>query len=272
MNKLKNPPGVDILIPLNNGSKHNDIELKYCLRSLQKHMTGTRNLWIVGEKPAFLDYNYVHHVPYHESTDNTQRARNIFDKICKAINYISPVEFHQTDEDFINDEITASWINLSDMFLFVNDDHFLLKDYEAKTFPSYHRGILDIANIPNEAQTHQMANTLQAIIKKRGTGAPIYDFDVHCPILYNKRVFQNTFTGVDWPPFGHGIKSLYANVNMISHTNCKDVKIMEPAARGEIMHQLDGKPWFSISDRALSGGDLIAVLEELYPEKSVYEL
>src|SRR6187431_2538921 len=94
----------DILIPLGKGSRHNDLELVYCLRSIEKHLKGVGNVFIVGESPERV--KNCMHVSVKDSPNNWDRAKNIYRKIRRC----------------------CSLPDLSDNFLFMNDDHFLLSD------------------------------------------------------------------------------------------------------------------------------------------------
>ena len=46
-------------------SRFNDIELRYSLRSIARHMPWVRKVWIFGDRPAFLTDNQslAEHVP-----------------------------------------------------------------------------------------------------------------------------------------------------------------------------------------------------------------
>lgn len=233
----------DILIPLNNGSKHEDIEIRYCLRSIERHLKGVGNVIIVGEKPEWLQN--ITHIPATDNTAGCMRAENIYRKIIKGLEYAS------------------------DDFLFMNDDHFLLSDFQAGEFPYLHRGQILTYRIGNEGQTRQMENTVAAL--KWITSEP-FDFDLHCPIVYNKEMFLNTLPSGDWPEYGYGIKSLYGNSAILKSSFCEDLKISEPAMKETIYRVLEGRQWFSIGDKCLRSGSMKEVLQELYPDKSKYEL
>lgn len=247
----------DILIPLGKGSRHQDIELRYCLRSIEKHLSGVGNVWIVGELPAWV--KGVVHVPFQDNTNNWNRARNIYSKIIAGIQA----------------EIKGEWIDnygwpitkLSDNFLFMNDDHYLLQDYNAAEFPYYHRGVADLRNMQhNPPQLSQYGRTACSL------GSRFLDFGVHCPIVYNKQVFKDTFKNEVWREHGFEIKSMYGNRICTSGVYMDDLKFSQPALPETIYRLLEDRPWFSVGDRALKGGGMLQVLSELYPNKSKYEL
>lgn len=237
----------DILIPLGKGSRQADIELKYCLRSIAKHLINVGRIVIVGERPQWLQ-NVVH-VPCVDNTSSWRRAENIYRKVIAGL------------PDTTND------------FLFMNDDHYLLADYRADLFPYYHRGAIELHRVGNEAQRRQMENTVQLYYPDI-----INDYDVHCPVIYNKDRFVKIFENLQWPEYGYGIKSMYCNFNanhslqIINRILCEDLKFSQPLMRDSIMQVLEGRSWFSIGDACLKSGGMLAVLEELYPTPSEYEI
>lgn len=251
---------IDILIPLGKGSRHDNLELRYCLRSIEKHLTGVEHIFIVGEKPGWTQN--VIYIGCPDNPNNWERARNIYRKIMVGIGWIDTTLG------------SADWSpikRLSDNFLFMNDDHFLLTAYTAQSFPYYHRGQIALHDfVSNQPQYHQYQNTI-----RHRFGSDYYDFDVHCPIVYNRKKFIEVSSELkEWPEYGYAIKTLYAN-DMIDTTNwvpCEDLKFSEPLMKESIYRALEGRPWFSIGDKCLKSGAMKEVLQELYPNKSKYEV
>src|SRR4051812_48140009 len=106
----------DIVIPLNNRSYQKNIELRYCLRSIEKHLSGVGNVFIVGHMPEWV--TNVIYIPFEEDPRNRFRDRNIMLKVSEA----------------------CKDSRVSDDFLMIHDDHFLLAGYDAGAFPYYHMG------------------------------------------------------------------------------------------------------------------------------------
>lgn len=233
-----------IVIPLGHGSRWNNTELRYCLRSVEKHLTGYGDVFIVGEKPDWL--RNVIHIPCPDYGDKTyHKERNIFTKILAAC----------ADE------------RVTDDFLFMNDDHFLLQDFEAGKFPYYYNGSLgDFMTVTD--YKHTVKNTVEIT----GRGALYYD--VHSPINYDKYLFHSLLLNFDWSvKFGYCIKTLYNwkwPFSWKEPVEYPDLKINETYTADNIRELLTGRPWFSIGDRAREG-DMLQVLQELYPKKSIYE-
>lgn len=244
----------DVLIPLGSGSRHDNLELRYCLRSIEKHLKNVRNVWIVGSQiPDWIKGCWL--VAAKESTNNWNRARNIYRKVQYA----------------------CQKPDLSDTFLYVHDDHFLLKDFDAGSFPYYHDGKIDLNNyLRNEPAYRQAHNTVAVL------GTDIFNFDIHCPVNFDKELFKILFKplGVDWPEYGYCIKSYYCNqlsdMDLVS-SRVGDLKFREPAMKSVIQTILEHRisidaAWFSIGDRCLRSGGMKEVLQELYPNKSKYEI
>ena len=259
----------DILIPLGTGSRHDNFELRMCLRSIEKHLKGVGNIFLVGEKPEWT--TNVIYIPFRDNPNNWNRARNIYDKIISGIDYIDDLKVDYIDD--LKHEMQVSAICLSDNFLFINDDHYLLQDYESSEFPYYHRGEFNLPALQNGGNMPQYKQTLNTFKFGFDDG---FDFDVHCPILFNKVLFKTFFERLPerWPEHGFLIKSYYTNY-YLDTTNwipCEDLKFSEPLMKESIYMALEGRSWFSIGDNCLRRGAMKEVLQELYTNKSKYEM
>ena len=187
---------IDIVYTLGIGSKWNNNEIKYSLRSIEKYLKNYRNIWIVGECPEFL--TNVYHLPYPDKF--LIPDQNIADKIkhaCKCP-YIS------------ND------------FLFFNDDHYLLQTFDAPNFPYYWDVPLEekVKKLGHVGYGARVSNTYNHL---KAHDLPTKNFDVHTPIVYNKDLFLETVMSVDWSK-AYIIKSLYANSLKIEGEQLPDNK------------------------------------------------
>jgi hypothetical protein len=228
----------DICIPLNNRSTQRNLELRYCLRSIEKHLSGVGNIFIIGHMPDWV--TGCIHIPFEEDPRNRFRDRNIMNKMLAAC----------------KDE------RVSDDFLMVHDDHFLLADYEAGRFPYYHMGPM------NEGQGQYgktKANTKALIGQTK-------NFDCHCPILFNKQQFKISMGALDWSVwYGYLLKTLYCHIYGIEGEYAEDMKIRMPLTAESIKYMLHSRKWFSIGDRCWTEGGMKEVLQMLYPTPSKYE-
>lgn len=228
-----------IVIPVGRGSKYNNLELRYCLRSIEKHLNNYGDIFIIGEYPSWLQGCI--HIPAEDGTQDYHKEANIYRKILAACN---------------DDRV-------SDRFLLFNDDHYLLSDFNAGLFPYYHDG-----NLSQKMTVTNYKHTLQNTIKALPADRPY--MDVHCPMLFTKSVFKG-LEQYDWTvPYGYCLKTLYTNHYIVAKTQYPDLKIKDPLPYAEIIHLLKGRSWFSIGDGAFAG-DIRQVLEDLYSVPSKYE-
>lgn len=229
---------IDICIPLNNRSKQNNLELRYCLRSIEKHLNDVGNVFIIGHLPEWI--TNVIHIPCEDDPRNRFRDRNIADKMIVA----------------------CKDSRVSDNFLMVHDDHYLLEDCDAGAFQYYHCGPL----VPGQglyAMTKQ--NTISLLGK-------VNNYDTHCPILFNKERFMRSVAVADWSKlYGYCMKTLYCVMNGIQGEHVEDLKIRMPLRYHEIIRLIAGRKWFSIGDRCFAKGGMEDVLKDLYTNKSKYE-
>lgn len=240
---------MDIVVTLGTGSKWQDNELRYALRSVQQYLQGWYNIVVVGECPEWLQN--VKHIP---SADVSQynKEKNIFEKICAAC---------ELEE-------------LTDNFMFMNDDHFFCHGYDIYELPNYHREELEPAyKLKPAGDTYRIAlkNTDMALKKARKN---TLHYDVHTPIIYNRHNFLQLRHLYNWAvPYGYVIKSLYANTfEHRARQYYVDTKLNAPYDYQTIAEKVitPGRMVWSIGDRALNA-DMKRFIDEQYPTKSRWE-
>lgn len=236
---------VDVVIPLGRGSKHQNIELMYCLRSIERFLKGYRDIYIVTDKlPKWV--TGVKHIYCEDEQGGTKRERNIYRKILAA----------------------CQDTRVSENFLFMNDDHFLTDFWDAATFPYfYHYTLRSLSKTKREwdKYLYTINNTIKEI------GEDKKNFDIHCPIVYNKEKFTLLLGKSDWSTrFGFLIKSLYCYRAEIAGVPNKDIRIQSKMNYIDIALEIRNNGWFSINDRAFEG-DIKFFLKNVYGEKSSYE-
>lgn len=228
---------MDVVIPLGAGSIHQNVELRFALRSIEKYVLHDKVV-IIGEKPPFL--KNVIHIRANDISGPSAKERNIFRKILEAI----------SDD------------RVSENFMFANDDHYLLKKWKNENL--FWGTIEQKLNARTGHQPYKItvANTLKV--------APGLWWDIHCPIVYNKHRFLETVGRLRWQtPWGFAIKSAYANLNGLDGIQQKDLKISKPLSEAEIWTMLENRTFFS-SGNTINNA-LLKVLNSLYPQKSNYE-
>ena len=239
---------ISVIYPLGTGSKWQNNELRYSLRSLSK-ISGIGDVFIVGEKPDWL--RNIIHIPRKDIP--FRKEYSIYTKIMAAVN---------------DDRV-------SNCFLFMNDDHFCLQDMDVTEVDNYASGTLE--DEYNRRHGHYKAackNTLEflEIIDLLDRVIPINCpyCDVHTPILYWKG-FWNGIDKLNCHKQEYVLKSLYAGFAGVQTVEITDLKINKPMPYREILAKLVGRKFFSIGDYGVCP-DMKRVMSELYPKKSKYEV
>jgi hypothetical protein len=237
-----------IIIPLaanGFGSRQNDQELRYCLRSIERHLTGYGDIFLIGHLPKWV--RGCIHIPATDEDRTWWKERNIYRKILLAC------------ED----------PRVSDDFLFMNDDHFLLSGFVAGEFPYYFEGRIREQTERDDQYGATARNTSEWLLN---IDHPY--FDIHAPIRYNKAKFNWCVPLADWDKkHGYCIKSIYSIINGVDFEYYPDLKINQPLPPAKIKELISGRPWFSVGNKAFDiGGGMGQVLQELYPNKSKFEI
>jgi len=227
-------------------SKWRSREMKYSLRSLEKFGKNYGEVYIVGDKPLYLNDKIIHI----QKTDDLLhlKERRICEKILTAC---------KTKE-------------ISDPFIFFNDDFFLVKEIDFATLDYYYFDNLESKakrRPKNDAYKKALINTAN-ILNERGLS--ITHFDIHYPMKYYKEKFIKVMEQYDWDKAraGYVIKSLYANTIRIAGKLRVDKKMPPSHSKNEIRKYISETDLFSTDDitRAIA-----ETFESLYPDKSSYE-
>jgi len=191
---------MDILLPLGTGSKWNNNELRYCLRSLEQNCQDLGNVIISGEKPDWIQ-NIIH-VP---AKDAHIPTLSIWNKTLAGSK--------ETKE-----------------FLFINDDYLFLKPFKAKSYPYLFGEVTG-----NSPYKRILRRTLKLC---QQSGLQSFNFDVHKPMIINSAKFQQTYDYFKWHlsiDQGLVMKSCYTNLHGVKGIECQDIKLF----RGHIIPDVD---------------------------------
>lgn len=237
---------IDIVIPLRNDSNWDNNEIRYCLRSVEKYLTDIRDVYIVGHKPKFL--TNVKHIPMRDPSPYvTVNIKNKVLRVCEEY-------------------------ELSDNFLFMNDDHYLMDWFDIR-FLYYSGTIRDaFANAKNSIYRLILKNTMDHF--NPGWGF----YDVHTPVVFHKRVFTEVMNDPIWDstPFGFAMKTFYCHRTPMGWydgrlNEIKDGKIRDPKSDwADIAYLVQTAPVISSSD--IVGKGMVKFLDRLFPYKSKYEI
>lgn len=245
---------MDILYVLGKGSKWDNNELRYSLRSIEKFGKNVGNIYVIGSDPGFLSNNVtlVKLEDYYSA-----KHKNILNKICEAIVYT----------------------NIGDEFLLSSDDHFYVKETDFDNYPIYCKGTL-----PNGVKKKDKAKgyktslvSTRRLLEKHGY--TYYNFSQHGNTHISKEAVSlaekyieesyNSLQGVE--PTCLLLNVLYKH-KPFEFIRRSDLKVKSLIEGVEDLKKLIGdREVFSIYDDAIEKG-VSEYLQELFPNKSKYEL
>lgn len=146
-------------------------------------------------------------------------------------------------------------LNYTNEFLFMNDDDFFVKD--TVDFPYYWHGLLKPYA---ESGARPLEKQLMVL------GKPTKLFDGHYPLIYDQKFKQaSEHFSADCI-----IKSMYCNFFNIEGEFCQDCKLTSPLKKKEIYDFIQDKNCFSTGLQSIQSA--VVVLQELFPNKSKYEI
>lgn len=243
---------VDVLYVLGTGSGWSNNEIRFSLRSLEKNLKNMGNVFIVGEKPDFIQN--VIHIPHPDEFGAGNADGNIIRKVLRAI----------ADE------------RLSDTFLFINDDHLILRDQEAGEVPFFHKGDLTDGKLYPERYFNvniwrkRLGRTRDVLAFK---GLPALHFDCHTPILMDKKLFPEAIAKFDYGVRpGYTMKSIYANSIGVEPTLLEGQKktVFQHYTPSELNERLANCTFMSFNDSGLNNALKFWLIEH-FQEKSRFE-
>lgn len=225
---------MDILYILSKDSDNDNLELRLSLRSLEKYAENVDNVFIVGAKPK-----WIKNIKHIKAEDNSTRENNAFYKVISALK------------------------DISENFLFMNDDFFMMKPFDCKTYPYYVCG--DVSYIDNPSRYQEIQNKTLRVLEKNGIDE-IKDFRSHCPIRFNKqnfRILRKYFDNNSNKNIGYSTRLLYGNFFVKDYIECPDCKLW---GSDEIHETQQG--CISTKDDCK---EILDYLLTIFPEKSKYE-
>lgn len=237
-----------IVYPLGNGSRLENIEIRYSLRSVEAHAKNYDRIFIIGIKPDFLKWSErLIHIPF--SDDHTPFI-NVWLKLREIA---------------LNPQI-------QEHFLFMNDDFFLVQDFDCRKagFVTSGDGLDEqyYANAPYEEITNKYHLTLRKTLEVlQSKGLTTYAFNTHQPVIFEKtkvlQVFQEFANDLWQHPLS--FRCCYGNFHKI-----KEIKRPARVLKNNL-ENLYGRKTFALSNQ--TNYDFASkTLQALFPVKSEFEV
>lgn len=212
---------MDVVYILGSGSLVKNEEIRYSLRSLERNMLDIADVYIVGEKPEFLK-DFIH-IPSQDLSP--EKWRNAYKKI----------------------KIACADSRISEDFLLMNDDFFMLEPFNGAEFPFY------------------------ALKNSNGGTDGLHSFHIHCPMRIRKLWYSQM--PLDMLAKGrHSPRTFYANFYKAPPTFCEDFILRVGEGCADFDVRTKKSPCFSIGDTAMLYEPFRLWLDNLFPEPSRFEI
>jgi len=166
----------DLVYPLGKGTAWQNNEIRYSIRSFVKHFKDLDKIYIIGERPDFLDYSNERliHIPM-EDEFNRNKDGNLIKKVLRA----------------------CTENNISENFIRASDDQVILKDVTIEDFePKY------ITNLVGDNFSFKNANRWKKRLERTKNllqegGFTTFHYESHYPMLYNRASFEDIFMNLE---------------------------------------------------------------------------
>ena len=251
--KTVTPEGVDIVYIVGRGSKWQDNELRFSLRSLCKYGKNIRRIILVGHCPAWLDRSKITYVPA-DDKENCKHI-NIMQKVKKAIDTL----------------------HLTEPFLISSDDHWYTKPTDFAQYPIISKGKIRFNPEPDGEYQRSMQQTRRWLHEHN---LPVYKTNPHYNTWIDPEVFAQLY-----PELIEAWKSGKAPDGIEMNCAMGNTRI---AAGVPFVSMQDGKcdapkpmPWWktlmkerhcvSVGERSMTPHLMMLILKT-YPDQSPYEL
>lgn len=235
---------MDVVIPFRQDSIWDDNELRHCLRSIEANFLDLRKVYLIGDCPSWA--TRLFHIPFPDAYPNNKGA-NIISKLIEACK----------DPD------------VSDDFLFVSDDQYMLFPMRSRDIITYHISDLRGQRLDtgNPFWMECLINVRNAMIKD---GLPCFNYEPHTPVILNKRKYWSTMMNYKWDELLYPTLSLYFNTVLKSHQSMPDNYRARFNQDGIDVNIITGKQFLYHNDLGLSY-TLQEKIKELFPKKSRFE-
>lgn len=206
-------------------------ELRYSIRSVVKNGNPNR-IWVIGGKPDWYSGNFIE-VPQTEG--NFKNSKN-------------------------NIKTAISNKTISDNFVLMNDDFFLLKprnDHE------YHSGLLnnrikEYMSINGNSSYARTLVSAREALKEKGILEPL-NYDIHVPMTLNKALLSEVID------LSLSFRSVYGNLFYNNSLNIDDVKIYKNTENISF-----DRDFISTEDNSFSL--IMDDLKRMFPDPTKYEI
>lgn len=222
------------------GSKWDNNELRYSLRSLEENFPNLGRVFIVGHKPDWLT-NVVHISA--EDTHRRNKDANLIDKV-----------------------LLACQAGVSSVFLRLSDDQCLLQQWDG-------RGVWHMGDADGRLGGRWWRRMQRTCDYLKSKGRPTLFYDCHAPAPVDRDTFVEVMGEADYKTTpGMNINSLYFNSIDIPREHMGDRKVAfhRPVSLDTLREQTRGKLFLGYSEAGTNRA-MKEFLQERFPHPSRFE-
>lgn len=247
-------------------SPHDDVELRYSLRSVAAHYPSVGKVWILGDRPRFLadDVSRIEHLPWSATgrlLGFESPQRNFFRMLlCAAVIADLPAEFLCFSDDFI---LLRPW-----------------SESQARTI-YYLEDLCQVRSRGSGLWTESLWRTFDVLQR---LGYPGYNFETHVPAYFRKRWIIEAYDDLrDWvcgDPW-HGILGISSVLNHALHRHGLAIDSLTDRrlragfygqlCQAEPLRRIGAEKAFLNFDDAAFGPPLVEFLQRRFPDRCRYE-
>lgn len=244
---------MDLLYVVGGGSCHDDIELRYSLRSIEKYCKGYDRVFIVGRKPEWVQG--VEFIKCDDPYDCTHK--NMLHKILYAC--------HNSD--------------ISEEFVVQGDDHFYVRPYDFTGLQPYEKGELPTKFKERENAPKYRTSMIDTRKHLLAHQLPIRNASQHCGQPFRKSIILELEDSFFRPAFGYqyGLETMTLMAAVLvqrgicNYVYRHDCKFAHFDGEEGLKERIGEDFCFSIYDRAFEFG-LKKILQKWFPERSKFEI
>lgn len=263
MDNYNYPGTVDVVYILGRGSTWQNNEIRYSIRSFEKHFKDLRNIVIVGEKPSFV--RGAIHIPASDKMN--------VNKDCRMA---------------IKIKAACKDPRVSENFILCTDDTMLLKDLGFEDFTGWHEGRMlydaekDMADHKRYAENEKNTDPSRWFefvyntgveLEKRGLPDNNYD-RAHCPQPVNKEEFLQVISEWDMENNQYTISNIYNNSSKLfegKNIDGKNLKVYGHLSMEQLKEVAKDKYCINMNDNGLNEA-MRQFLLTVFPNPSKHEI
>ena len=239
---------VSIVYPLGKGSRLQNLEIRYSLRSVAEFAENFDKIFIIGEKPDFLNWSEtLVHIPFD-------------DRYTPYLNTWLKLREISEQKD------------VSEKFCFFNDDFFLIDKFDCSDVPYVTSGLDLHEQYFSYEPLDKIKNGYHKVLRKtmealRNRKLTTYAFNTHQPVNFEKQKIAATFQEFSGDLWQHELsfRACYGNLHKIERTRKPAIVL------GNKIKSMYGHKSFALTN-ATTYDFAYKILNSFFPEKSLFEV